>query len=147
MVLPVLILLHGVMYFMTSGESFWMVMMAEVGLLYSHGNLKQVASLPGSDEMWVSCCRKRNATPSAYICKSRTSILLAYQLVPAKHTLDSRSIEQFTCFKTNYVMYLLNHCLYLLWVLIQCETVHIFLHVTACILMEKSYHFIKNKDQ
>lgn len=43
MVLPVPILLHGIMYFMTSGESFWIVMMAEVGLLYSHGNLKQVA--------------------------------------------------------------------------------------------------------
>lgn len=149
MVLPVLILLCGIMYFMTSSESFWMVMMAEVGLLYSRSNLKQlaIASLPDSDKMWVSCCRKRSATPLAYICISRTFILLAYQWVLAKHILDSKSIVQFTCFKTNYVMYLLNHCLYLLWVLIQCETVHISVPVTVCLLMydtwENSYHFIK----
>lgn len=149
MVLPVLIVLHGIMYFMTSSESFWMVIMAEVGLLYSRGNPKEVAiaSPPGSDKMWVSCCRKRNATCLACICLSRRFILLTYQWVLAKHILDSKSIVQFTCFKTNYVMYLLNHCLYLLWVLIQCETVHISVHVTVCLLMydtwENSYHFVK----
>lgn len=149
MVLPVLILLHGIMYFMTSRESFWMRMMAEAELLYSHKNLKQVAiaSFPGSDKMWINCCRKRNATLLAYTCISRTFILLAYQWVLAKHILDSKSIAHFTCFKTNYVTYLLNHCLYLLWVLIPCEAVHISVHVTACLLMYdswgNSHHFIK----